>query len=167
MREPRATHLRRSALLSATVAGWLGASALPTNAGSYLPLSDSSYSLSFVDLGSLKSVRTERWVWLVAVAKQAPSGLPDGADVVALNIRFDCARGQMQIVGSNRFRIDRTPIQLDTTPTDTAPVPPGTAFSRMMDASCENKFRKEDVLRSPKDSTMFDLSASVKRALAK
>ena len=138
----------------------------PSFAGLYLPVNDAAESAGFFDLGSMKAVKRERWGWYVVVAKHVPSALPDRADVVALNIRFDCARGQMQIVGSNRFLSDRRPLQLDSTSTDTAPVPPDTAFSRMMEAACDGKFEKAAAMETPAGFTMFDLSAAVKRAVA-
>lgn len=158
---------RNSILARAMLATAAVVVATPASAGPYLPMLDAPESIAFLDLGSMKAVERERWVWLVTVAKQTPSALPDRADVVALNIRFDCARGQMQVIGINRFLLDRKPIQLDTTPTDTAPVPPDTGYARMMDAACDGNFERGSVLETPPGFTMFDLSTVIKRALAK
>lgn len=133
----------------------------------YLPLLQTGDALMFLDLGTAKSVGQERWVWLVTVATKTPSSLGDGADVVAINFRFDCARAQMQLLGSNSFRLDRTSIQLSSTPSDSAPVPPDSTFSKAMDVVCDGRFNKQDVMDAPEGFTMFDLSAAVKRALAK
>ena len=66
--------------------------AVPSFAGLYLPVNDAEETVGFFDLGSMKAVKRERWGWYVVVAKHDPSALPDRADVVALSIRFDCAR---------------------------------------------------------------------------
>lgn len=153
--------------LSGAAAFAVAAAGTPLHAGPYLPVTEARDSLAFLDLGTVKAVDRERWVWFITVARRTPSGLPDGADVIALNIRFDCARGQMQFMGANRFRPDRTPIQLDATPSEAAPVPPDTAFSRMMDAVCDGTYERGSVLETPKGFTMFDLSTVIKRAEAR
>lgn len=138
--------------------------ATPANAGPYLLVWDIQEAVGFLDLGSVKAVEKERWVWVIGVAKETPSQLPDHADVVAMNIRFDCAHKQMQLLGSNRFRPDQTPIELDTKAGEVAPVPPGTAFARMLEAACDGKIEKWALIKTPTGFSMFDLSASVKQA---